>query len=180
MTRFLLLGLTLHITDYRSPTIDYVMPPSPYFRLLFYGMLGFTYEVLFTSASDFITRRLADYQFRGYSSLWSFFIYGTCSFCGEQVYVITKDRLSLWLRGILYLIMAYSWEFLAGLVLRQFNACSWDYTHFSFDLMGLIALEYAPFWFLAGLFQESIYDYLLLELRCVSETDGNGNEIKID
>lgn len=93
--------------------------------------------------------------------MWSFFIYGTCSFCGEQIFVRTRDKLTMFVRGLVYLKMAYTWEFLGGLLLRQFSACTWDYTEFKFDIMGLIALEYAPFWFLTGLFQEKIYDFLL-------------------
>lgn len=57
--------------------------------------------------------------------------------------------------------MAYTWEFIGGLVLNQFSARTWDYTHYKYDVMGLIALEYAPLWFCSGLFQEYFYEYLL-------------------
>ena len=57
--------------------------------------------------------------------------------------------------------MAYTWEFIGGLVLNQFSARTWDYTDYKYDVMGLIALEYAPLWFCSGLFQEYFYEYLL-------------------
>jgi len=57
--------------------------------------------------------------------------------------------------------MAYTWEFIGGLVLTQFSARTWDYTHYKYDVMGLIALEYAPLWFFSGLLQEYFYEYLL-------------------
>ena len=57
--------------------------------------------------------------------------------------------------------MAYTWEFIGGLVLNQFSARTWDYTHYKYDVMGLIALEYAPLWFCSGLLQEYFYEYLL-------------------
>lgn len=137
------------------------MAVNPWFRLLFYGMLGFSYEIIFTSLFDFAASNFTNYKFAGYSSIWSFFIYGTCSFCGEQVYVQTRKRLSAFYRGVVYLQMAYIWEFIGGLVLTQFSARTWDYTHYKYDVMGLIALEYAPLWFCSGLLQEHFYEYLL-------------------
>ena len=137
------------------------MAVNPWFRMLFYGMLGFSYEIVFASLWDFVVSNFTDVRFAGYSSIWSFFIYGTCSFCGEQVYVHTRKRLSTFLRGLIYVQMAYTWEFIGGLVLTQFSARTWDYTHYKYDVMGLIALEYAPLWFFSGLLQEYFYEYLL-------------------
>lgn len=137
------------------------MALNTFHRLLFYGMLGMTYEILFSSTWDFIASNFSDFKFQGYTSVWSFFIYGTCSYCGERVFLRIKNNMATFFRGLVYLKMAYTWEFFSGLLLRQFSACTWDYTHYYFDVMGLIALEYAPFWFLAGLFQEKIYDFLL-------------------
>lgn len=137
------------------------MAVNPWFRVLFYGMLGFSYEIIFTSLWDFVSSNFTNFKFTGYSSIWSFFIYGTCSFCGEQVYKQTRKRLSTLLRGLIYTQMAYTWEFIGGLVLNQFSARTWDYTHYKYDVMGLIALEYAPLWFFSGLFQEYFYEYLL-------------------
>lgn len=141
------------------------MAVNPWFRLLFYGMLGFSYEIIFTSLWDFVASDFTNFKFVGYSSIWSFFIYGTCSFCGEQVYLHTRKRLSTLLRGLIYVQMAYTWEFIGGFILNQFSARTWDYTHYKYDVMGLIALEYAPLWFCSGLLQEYFYEYLTHSLQ---------------
>lgn len=166
------------------------MAVNPWFRLLIYGMLGFAYEIVFTSLWEFVATNFTDLKFKGCSSLWSFFIYGTCSLCGEQVFVHTGKRLSAFWRGLIYVQMAYTWEFLGGLFLNQFSARTWDYTHYKYDVMGLITLEYAPLWFFSGLFQEFFYEYLLtlslppsvksMEMNGKkSTTETNGN-LKID
>lgn len=166
------------------------MAVNPWFRLLIYGMLGFAYEIVFTSLWEFAATNFTDLKFKGCSSLWSFFIYGTCSLCGEQVFVHTGKRLSAFWRGLIYVQMAYTWEFLGGLFLNQFSARTWDYTHYKYDVMGLITLEYAPLWFFSGLFQEFFYEYLLtlslppsvksMEMNGKkSTTETNGN-LKID
>lgn len=134
---------------------------SPWFRLLFYGALGFSYEIMFTAIWDFVASNFSNFKFTGYSSIWSFFIYGTCSYCGEHVYLQTRNRLPTFVRGLVYIQMAYAWEFISGLLLNQFSARTWDYTHYEYDVMGLIALEYAPLWFCSGLLQEHFYEYLL-------------------
>ncbi|KRX41855.1 Transmembrane -like protein [Trichinella murrelli] len=43
---------------------------------------------------------------------------------------------------------------LTGLLLRQFDACPWDYGHYPGQFMGLVTVVYAPFWYVAGLLTE--------------------------
>ena len=152
------------------------MAVNPWFRLLFYGMLGFSYEIIFTSLWDFVASDFTNFKFVGFSSIWSFFIYGTCSFCGEQVYLHTRKRLSTLLRGLIYVQMAYTWEFIGGLILNQFSARTWDYTHYKYDVMGLIALEYAPLWFCSGLLQEYFYEYLTQSLQLSANNNVESKE----
>ena len=153
--------LSIFISDYLPSRLVLIMAVNPWLRMLIYGMLGFSYEIVFTSLFDFVSSNFTNFAFKGYSSLWSFLIYGSCSFCGEQVYFYSKKRLSIFLRGLIYIQMAYTWEFIGGLILNQFSARTWDYTHYKYDVMGLIALEYAPLWFCSGLMQEFFYEYLL-------------------
>lgn len=152
------------------------MAVNPWFRLLFYGMLGFSYEIIFTSLWDFVASDFTNFKFVGYSSIWSFFIYGTCSFCGEQVYLHSRKRLSTLLRGLIYVQMAYTWEFIGGLILNQFSARTWDYTHYKYNVMGLIALEYAPLWFCSGLLQEYFYEYLTQSLQLSANNNVESKE----
>ena len=142
------------------------MALNPWIRLFVYGLLGLMYEITFTALWDLVQSNFATLSLKGYSSIWSFFIYGSCTFCGEKFYNLYKPKFSAFTRGLVYMQMAYSWEFVSGLILRRFNACTWDYTDFRLDVMGLIALEYAPMWFLTGLFQEFIYDYLFSLSHC--------------
>lgn len=129
-------------------------------RFLFYGLHGFLDEIVFTSLHDFILVK-PDYSFKGHSSIWSFFIYGSGSLLVELVYKrYCLHNFNVLIRGIFYISIAYFWEFNTGLVLKQFSACPWDYTHKDFDFMGLITLDYAPFWCLAGFYQEYLIKFL--------------------
>ena len=57
----------------------------------------------------------------------------------------------------LYVVIAFSWEFTTGLILRQFDACPWDYSHYPYNFMGLITLEYAPGWLFLAFLQVCRY-----------------------
>jgi len=129
-------------------------------RFIFYGLHGFFDEIVFTSLHDYLLVN-PDYSLRGHSSIWSFFIYGSGSLLVETVYKKYKlrDR-NIIIRAILYMSIAFTWEFITGLILKQFSACPWDYTHKDFDFMGLITLDYAPFWCIAGFYQEYLTAFL--------------------
>ena len=111
-------------------------------------------EVVFTGLWDFVAS--GNWTLKGYSSLWSFFIYGLGTLLGmEHLHGYLKSlRTPLLLRCVVYVLMTYVWEFSCGLVLSYFNACPWDYTPFAYDIMGLITLEYAPLWFLGAFYFE--------------------------
>ncbi|XP_019634975.1 PREDICTED: transmembrane protein 229A-like [Branchiostoma belcheri] len=149
-------------------------PLPPWIRFCFYGMHGFLDEVVFTMLYDCVTKA-PDARLTGYTSIWSFLIYGSCRIMVERlgyVYLYLQCGVPTRYRVALYLVIAYTWEFVAGLILRQFGACSWDYSHYRFNVMGLITLEYAPGWLILGLYQDVMASYLLsLRVRkekCVS------------
>lgn len=138
------------------------MNPLPWLlRYYVYGIQGFCDEIIFTSIIDFFTHR--DWRLQGHSSISSFFIYGTCSFLVERLYVYLwyKKGVPRYIRMPLYVLIAFSWEFTTGLLLRQFNACPWDYSHYKFNIMGVITMEYAPGWLFLSYLQDSLADYLL-------------------
>jgi uncharacterized membrane protein len=110
---------------------------------------------------DFINS--GNWELKGHSAISSFFMYGTCSFCVEQLYVFLyyKHNIGWYIRRPLYVLIAYSWELSWGLLLRYFDACPWDYSHYRFNFLGLICLEYAPVWCFAGWCQDQFADYLL-------------------
>ena len=128
---------------------------------------------LFTSLFNFVESNFLDWKFRGHSSLWSFFQYGFGSFVVEQMYLTWKDKwyLPMPVRGVLYVIWVYLWEFSWGVVLRHFNACPWDYSNRQWNVYGLITLQYFPVWYVASLYQELLSGYLLTLSKDPKDTD---------
>ena len=101
------------------------MAVNVWLRMFFYGLHGFFDEILFNSMLNFAESNFIDWSFRGHSSLWSFFMYGFGSFIIEQLYLLWKDKpfLPMPVRGFLYVIWVYIWEFSCGMLLRYFKAC---------------------------------------------------------
>ena len=131
------------------------MLPTPA-RFYFWGVHGMFGEVLFTATWEFVvTRQL---HLKGFSSLWSFFNYGLGTLLTETAHeFLVALKVPLIIRLIVYVLLLYIWEFTAGMILRQFEACPWDYSQFDYNFMGLITLEYAPFWLIAAGYFELIY-----------------------
>lgn len=146
-------------------------PPSGlpgFVRFLFFGMHGLLDEVLFTSVFNLVEK--SDQTLAGHTSLWSFLMYGSCSFIVEKLYLHlhfnrgwgTRHRLPI------YICIIYTWEFSWGLVLRQFDACSWDYSHYPHNFMGLITLLYLPGWVCLSLYQD-VLSNVLLRIKCTQQ-----------
>ena len=130
-------------------------------RFYVYAIQGFCDELVFTSLFDFV--QTGDWQLKGHSSLHTFFIYGLLSLIMERVYLFLyyKHGVSWYVCIPLYLIVLYVWEFSTGLFLRQFGACPWDYSHYRYNFMGLITLEYAPGWLVLCAIHNPFADFLL-------------------
>lgn len=143
-------------------------------RFLFFGINGFLDEVLFTSLCNL----LEGSTLGGHTSLWSFLMYGSCSFAVEKLYFRLRFGRG-WgtLRRLpVYVCLAYAWEFTWGLALRQFGACSWDYSHYPHNFMGLVTLLYLPGWLCLSLYQDLLSD-VLLRVHCTHGTGvGGGHE----
>ncbi|KAJ9582863.1 hypothetical protein L9F63_022822 [Diploptera punctata] len=138
-------------------------------RLYIYGLHGFFIEVLFTAGWEFVVS--GNWKLPGYTSIWSLPIYGISGIVMERIYATCKQsELPLFLRGVCYLVWVYLWEFSTGLVLKQFNACPWDYSQFSYNVYGLITFEYAPLWFVVSILMETIVIAHLSQLRWASSS----------
>lgn len=124
---------------------------SVVWRWYVYALHGYATEIIFTALWEFIFH--LNWKLMGNTSIWIMPIYGisglVCEVIQEQC---VKRGIPLLLRGLVYLIWTYFWEFSSGFILLQFDLCPWDYTHFDADFMGLITLEYAPLWYLLSLF----------------------------
>ena len=132
-------------------------------RFFFYGLHGLFDDIVFTALFDLFLHPHGNAHLKGYSTIYSFFIYGSCSMFVERMYVFLclKHGIKMHFRIPLYVLVLYIWELSFGLVLRQFDACSWDYSHYDYNFMGLITLEYAPGWLILSVWQDLLFDFLL-------------------
>ncbi|GCB69482.1 hypothetical protein scyTo_0013977 [Scyliorhinus torazame] len=130
-------------------------------RFLFYGMHGFLDEIFFTSIFNLVEKW--DRTLLGHTSLWSFLMYGSCSFVVEKLYFHLHYRWGwdTWRRLPVYILFIYTWELTWGLGLRHYGACSWDYSHYPLNFMGLVTLMYLPGWILLSYYQDVLSNVLL-------------------
>lgn len=123
----------------------------PKFVKLFlrHGLIGWCMEILFTAA-DSLRRR--DYSLKGCTSLWMFPIYGSSALL-TPLFLLLKKK-ALWVRGCTYAALIFLAEFVSGTFLRIKGLCPWNYNRSKWNIGEVIRLDYAPFWFLAGLLFE--------------------------
>ncbi|KYO21699.1 transmembrane protein 229B [Alligator mississippiensis] len=138
-------------------------PLTAFSRWYLYAIHGYFCEVMFTAAWEFVVN--FNWKFPGVTSVWALFIYGTSILIVEKMYLYLKDKCNIIVRCLIYTLWTYFWEFTTGFILRQFNACPWDYSQFDFDFMGLITLEYAIPWFCAAFIMEQLVIRNTLRLR---------------
>ena len=126
------------------------------YRLYFWGVHGVFAEVVFTGIWEFIVS--GNWRLMGTSSIWSFFVYGLGTILLAEIShnFLVPYKVHLLLRCLVYVMATYLWEFSWGMFLDLFNARPWDYSNFRYNVKGLITMEYAPLWFLAGLYFEVI------------------------
>ena len=139
-------GRTTKVNSYKqngspspsSPTdsMTTYKPLPTFIRLFFYGLHGFFDEIVFTAVYELIYG-IPDARLLGYTSLYSFIIYSTGSYVIEQLYLFlcVKHGIPAVPRIAIYVCVAYIWEFTFGLILRQFDACPWDYSDRALNFM---------------------------------------------
>lgn len=115
------------------------------------GLTGWCMEILFTAA-DSLRRR--DLTLKGVTSLWMFPIYGSAALLGPVSRLLREKP--LWLRGLTYMSMIFSAEYFTGLLLSRHKLCPWDYGRSRWNVRRVIRLDYAPWWFWAGLLFERL------------------------
>lgn len=115
------------------------------------GVCGWCMELLWTG---FLAFRRREMKLFGRSSIWMFPIYGMAALIAP-IYRHLRDK-SIWLRGSIYAICIFTVEFITGSYLEKRNLCPWNYSDCKYNYKGLIRLDYAPLWFLAGLFFEKL------------------------
>ena len=120
-------------------------------NFLICGLTGWCIEIIFTSLHAFQKR---DMRLIGQTSLWMFPIYGLAAFI-KPIYSIIK-KLPFLLRGGIYSIGIFICEYISGMFLKKHHLCPWDYSKSPININGVIRLDYAPLWALAGLLFERI------------------------
>lgn len=138
-------------------------------RFLFYGLLGWAIEIVWTAVGRTLEESEARWRLAGTTYLWMFPIYGSIAFLYEPVH----DAIRAWawpLRGTLYAAGFMTVEFLTGWTLRRtIGLCPWDYTgRCRWHVLGLVRLDYAPAWALLGLALEPVHDFLVRAVSSVS------------
>ena len=117
------------------------------------GLTGWCMEIIFTSLDAF---RKKDFRLIGQTSIWMFPIYGMAVLI-KPVYKLIRNLPTL-LRGSIYSVGIFSFEYATGTILKKHHLCPWDYSKSPFNINGVIRLDYAPLWALAGLLFERILD----------------------
>lgn len=120
-------------------------------KFLLCGSVGWCMEIFWTGIHCLEQR---DFTLMGHSSIWMFPIYGMAAVIGP-VSKYLKGLPALW-RGSIYTVGIYFMEFTTGSLLSRLQICPWDYSQAALNYKGLIRFDYAPLWFLAGLFFEKI------------------------
>ena len=115
------------------------------------GLTGWCIEIIFTSLGAFLQ---GDLRLIGQTSLWMFPIYGLAAFI-KPLYEVIK-KLPLLLRGCIYSFCIFICEYISGMLLKKHHLCPWDYSNSPTNINGVIRLDYAALWALAGLLFERI------------------------
>ena len=115
------------------------------------GLTGWCIEIIFTSLGAFLQ---GDLRLFGQTSLWMFLIYGLAAFI-KPLYEVIK-KLPLLLRGCIYSFCILICEYISGMLLKKHHLCPWDYSNSPTNINGVIRLDYAALWALAGLLFERI------------------------
>jgi len=119
-----------------------------------YSFFGVGIEVFFSSIHDYI--RYKDIAFRGRSYLWMFPLYGSLGLIIEPLYNLIKF-IPFLLRGFIYLVIILAGELIYGYILKLIiKKCPWEYKT-KWTIMGIVKLNYLPFWLLFGYLSELLY-----------------------
>lgn len=115
------------------------------------GILGWCLEIVFTAINK-IRRR--EFSLQGNTSVWMFPIYG-CASLLAPIFRFMRNK-PLIVRGLTYMSMIFSMEFISGTMLKRKSLCPWDYSRSKWNISQVIRLDFAPYWFGAGLLFEKL------------------------
>lgn len=108
-------------------------------------------EITFTSLGALRRREL---PLMGQTSLWMFPIYGSAAIL-SPISRLLRGKSAL-TRGLTYTGLIFSIEYLTGRLLSRRKSCPWDYHRSRWNIGRVIRLDFAPYWFCAGLLFEQL------------------------
>lgn len=125
-------------------------------KVIIFGMLGICLQLIITAAMKTISTRRLDLT--GEASIILLPAYGLIGIA-YPIIALHFGNLPWYLRGAIYMLAFYVFQYMIGLLLRKINICPWNYTG-KFSLHGLVRLADAPIWFACGLLIELVYPYV--------------------
>ncbi len=138
-------------------------PGHVVFMIVGFACFGITTEVFFTAFTVLFTQTPLCGKpliaLAGTSYVWMAFIYGLIPVLGLLFYN-KAATIPAWFRLPLYVLIIYVVEFTSGYLLQlTTGSCPWHYTT-GLNVMGLIRLDYAPFWLVFAWLVERLYVYM--------------------
>lgn len=116
------------------------------------GLAGWCMECMWTGLGSIFSGK--DPQLLCRTSVWMFPIYGMAAFFAPMCRKM--NRHCSFFRGTVYMLCIFATEYATGTLLKKWNCCPWDYSKARLNYQGVIRLDFAPAWFLAGLFFEKL------------------------
>ncbi len=124
-------------------------------RFFIYGIAGWSMEIVWTG---FYSLANGNVGLEAYTNLWMFFIYG-CAVFLEPLHDIIQNW-NVIFRGIIWVVIIWGIEYTTGKVLLNIlDVYPWRYFG-PFAVEGIVRLDYAPAWFVAGLLFERMHRIL--------------------
>lgn len=124
-------------------------------KFILFGMIGICGQLIITAAKRSLVERKLDLS--GEASVVLLPVYGLIAII-YPIIAIHLGSLQWYLRGAIYMLAFYVFQYVFGLALVKMKICPWKYTS-GWSLHGLIRLADAPIWFICGLAVEWIYPY---------------------
>jgi uncharacterized membrane protein len=123
-------------------------------RFFIYGFTGLMMEVIWTGILSFLR---FDYSLECRTSLLMLPIYGLAVMLEPFFEYLVKEGVSVFVRGAVYAMLIFFVEYSTGGIYTLLGICPWNYMGALFSINGLIRLDYAPLWAVAGVTFERLY-----------------------
>ena len=126
--------------------------------ILFWGMFGLCFEILFTSVVDLFSKR--NFNLMGHTSLWMFPIYAFGLTYGFDLvqYLITND----FIRYLTYPFWIWLVEIIVGYPMSKIGIRIWDYRYLSANKHweGIVSFVHLPVWIVFGILVELVDKFI--------------------